>query len=335
MIRQTPGTISLGQGVVHYGPPQAALDAVRDALRDAVDPRVPGRRRAAGARRARSRRSCARRTASTWRAARRVMVTAGANMAFVHAVLAITAPGDEIILPVPFYFNHEMAIQMAGCTAVRVADRRSLSAAPRRAARGDHRSHARHRHGLAEQPERRRLQRGRAARGQRALPRSRALSHRRRGVRVLHLRRGAARVAGIVSRRRRPHDRDVLAVEGLRLRRLAHRLHDVSRAPRRRRWRRARTRSWSARRWRRRWRPSPRSRSDAGTASRYVRELAAIRDIVVSKLSALAPLATVPAADGAFYVLLQVETDARSDGDRRAADPRAQGRGDSRAPRSA
>ena len=25
IIRQTPGTISLGQGVVHYGPPQEAL----------------------------------------------------------------------------------------------------------------------------------------------------------------------------------------------------------------------------------------------------------------------------------------------------------------------
>jgi aspartate/methionine/tyrosine aminotransferase len=48
------------------------------------------------------------------------MVTAGANMAFMHAVLAITAPGDEIILPVPFYFNHEMAIEMAGCRVVRV-----------------------------------------------------------------------------------------------------------------------------------------------------------------------------------------------------------------------
>ena len=32
MIRATPGTISLGQGVVHYGPPQAAIDAVRDSL---------------------------------------------------------------------------------------------------------------------------------------------------------------------------------------------------------------------------------------------------------------------------------------------------------------
>jgi aspartate/methionine/tyrosine aminotransferase len=43
-------------------------------------------------------------------------------------------------------------------------------------------------------------------------------------------------------------------------------------------------------------------------ADPYVRELAEIRDIVVSKLSALAPLATVPAADGAFYCLLKVHT---------------------------
>jgi aspartate/methionine/tyrosine aminotransferase len=49
---------------------------------------------------------------------------------------------------------------------------------------------------------------------------------------------------------------------------------------------------------------------DAGRAysEPHVRELAAIRDIVWSRLSALAPLASVPAADGAFYVLLKVET---------------------------
>ncbi|HTR78053.1 MAG TPA: aminotransferase class I/II-fold pyridoxal phosphate-dependent enzyme, partial [Gemmatimonadaceae bacterium] len=41
----------------------------------------------------------------------------------------------------------------------------------------------------------------------------------------------------------------------------------------------------------------------------HVRELASIRDIVVSRLSALGALAEVPAADGAFYVLLKVNTD--------------------------
>ena len=53
----------------------------------------------------------------------RVVVTAGGNMAFLNAVLAIADPGDEIILPVPFYFNHDMAIVLAGCRTVPVATR--------------------------------------------------------------------------------------------------------------------------------------------------------------------------------------------------------------------
>jgi aspartate/methionine/tyrosine aminotransferase len=40
----------------------------------------------------------------------------------------------------------------------------------------------------------------------------------------------------------------------------------------------------------------------------HVRELASIREIVLSKLSALGTLATVPAADGAFYCLMKVNT---------------------------
>ena len=40
----------------------------------------------------------------------------------------------------------------------------------------------------------------------------------------------------------------------------------------------------------------------------HVRELASIRDIVCAELSQLAPRVSVPAADGAFYVLLKVET---------------------------
>jgi len=48
------------------------------------------------------------------------MVTAGGNLAFMHAIMAVTQPGDEIILPVPFYFNYEMAVQMAGCRVVSI-----------------------------------------------------------------------------------------------------------------------------------------------------------------------------------------------------------------------
>jgi aspartate/methionine/tyrosine aminotransferase len=119
-IRETPGTISLGQGVVHYGPPPETLDAVRDALaRPAtheyndgagIPPLVEAIRT----------KLAAENHIDVGRGSR-IMVTAGANMAFMHVALAITVPGDEIILPVPFYFNHEMAIEMAGCRAIRVA----------------------------------------------------------------------------------------------------------------------------------------------------------------------------------------------------------------------
>jgi aspartate/methionine/tyrosine aminotransferase len=49
------------------------------------------------------------------------MVTAGSNMAFLSVLMAIADPGDEIILPVPYYFNQEMAVRMLNCTPVPVA----------------------------------------------------------------------------------------------------------------------------------------------------------------------------------------------------------------------
>ena len=118
-IRQTPGTISLGQGVVHYGPPAAAVDAVRAGLGAAATHEYQP---VAGLPALRERMAAKLAAENGIDLARgsRVMVTAGGNMAFMHAVMATTCPGDEIILPVPFYFNHEMAIEMAGCRAVRV-----------------------------------------------------------------------------------------------------------------------------------------------------------------------------------------------------------------------
>ena len=42
------------------------------------------------------------------------MVTAGANQAFVNIVLALLDPADEVVLFLPYYFNHLMALQMTG-----------------------------------------------------------------------------------------------------------------------------------------------------------------------------------------------------------------------------
>ena len=120
MIRQTPGTISLGQGVVHYGPPREAIEAAAEALGDMVTHEY-GDGAGAPALVERIEEKLRRENGIDVRRGSQVMVTAGANMAFVHVVFAITEPGDEIILPVPFYFNHDMAIEMAGCRTVRVA----------------------------------------------------------------------------------------------------------------------------------------------------------------------------------------------------------------------
>ena len=119
LIERVPGTQSLGQGVVYFEPPATLIKEGFDSatttsaygavlgnpdLRDAF---------------ARYLSSTHGYDASDLTA--RVAVTAGANMAFLQTVMAITQPGDEIILLEPFYFNHEMAIQSAGCRPVSVA----------------------------------------------------------------------------------------------------------------------------------------------------------------------------------------------------------------------
>jgi aspartate/methionine/tyrosine aminotransferase len=119
IIRQVPGTISLGQGIVHYGPPPAAVEAVRAALTDPVIHEYAGGSGHPALVKCIAAKLAAENGIDVARGSD-IMVTAGANMAFMHAVLAISEPGDEIVLPVPYYFNHEMAIQMAGCRAVAV-----------------------------------------------------------------------------------------------------------------------------------------------------------------------------------------------------------------------
>ena len=121
LIRAHPGTISLGQGVVGSGPPAQAAAAIGRFLADPLNHRyqavggIPPLIEAL----------------TRWMATEhgvrvgaehvnRLMVTAGGNNAFLAAVLAIADPGDEVILPAPYYFNHEMAVTMADCRPVPV-----------------------------------------------------------------------------------------------------------------------------------------------------------------------------------------------------------------------
>jgi aspartate/methionine/tyrosine aminotransferase len=43
-----------------------------------------------------------------------VAITSGCNQAFAAAISAICTEGDEVIIPVPYYFNHRMWLDMAG-----------------------------------------------------------------------------------------------------------------------------------------------------------------------------------------------------------------------------
>ena len=121
-IRQTPGTLSLGQGVVHYGPPPAALAAARSFGAEPTQHRygpVQGQPDLLD----RIARKLAVDNGVADLAGRRVVVTAGANMGFLNALFAIADPGDEVILPLPYYFNQEMALRMLGCVPVFVPTR--------------------------------------------------------------------------------------------------------------------------------------------------------------------------------------------------------------------
>jgi aspartate/methionine/tyrosine aminotransferase len=50
----------------------------------------------------------------------RVMVTCGANQAFVNTILTITNPGDEVIFFGPNYFDHLFALKLGNCIPVEV-----------------------------------------------------------------------------------------------------------------------------------------------------------------------------------------------------------------------
>ncbi len=119
LIRQHPGTISLGQGVVSYPPPPQAVQQISRFL---ADPSLHHYQPVIGIP------ELIETIAAKLQAENgilvapdlAVVVTAGSNMGFVNAILAIADPGDEIILQTPYYFNHEMAVRMASCQPVLV-----------------------------------------------------------------------------------------------------------------------------------------------------------------------------------------------------------------------
>ena len=117
LILANPGTISLGQGVVHYLPPAAIKDGLARFAKtnshhyEAVEG-IPELRELIAQKLHYENQI----TTDYYD----VVISAGGNMGFLNAILAICDPGDEIILLSPWYFNHDMAIGIANCVAVSV-----------------------------------------------------------------------------------------------------------------------------------------------------------------------------------------------------------------------
>jgi aspartate/methionine/tyrosine aminotransferase len=118
-IRATPGTISLGQGVVAYGPPPEALARIQDFFADPLNHRYQPVQGITPLLERLTHKLAAENGVQVG-CERALVVTAGGNMAFLNAVLAIVDPGDEVLITAPYYFNHEMAIAIAGARAVAV-----------------------------------------------------------------------------------------------------------------------------------------------------------------------------------------------------------------------
>ena len=63
-----------------------------------------------------------------------VTITAGCNQGFCTVVQALAGPGDEIMLPLPYYFNHQMWLELQGVRAVHLPFRDEALPAPEDAA---------------------------------------------------------------------------------------------------------------------------------------------------------------------------------------------------------
>ncbi|KAK3280759.1 hypothetical protein CYMTET_11417 [Cymbomonas tetramitiformis] len=114
MLAGTSDTISLAQGIVHWQPPEGALVAASQALRTPLasaycaDDGLPELRTALEKKLVKE----------NGLNSSGVMITAGANQAFMNLVLTLLEEGSGAVLFAPYYFNHLMALQMTGADVV-------------------------------------------------------------------------------------------------------------------------------------------------------------------------------------------------------------------------
>ena len=117
LMEQNPGTISLGQGVVYYGPPENSMNRLIQ-LSQSLEFNKYGASQGVPELITLISNKLESENNIDIGSTSKIIITAGANMAFLNVLFAITDPDDEIILNTPYYFNHDMAISMLSCKTV-------------------------------------------------------------------------------------------------------------------------------------------------------------------------------------------------------------------------
>ncbi|KAI9110343.1 hypothetical protein K1719_018785 [Acacia pycnantha] len=114
LLRGAKNAVSLAQGVVHWQPPKQALEKVKELVwepsvsRYGADEGLPELREAL-IKKLHHENNLQKSS---------VMVTAGANQAFVNLVLTLCDAGDSVVMFAPYYFNAYMSFQMTGITNI-------------------------------------------------------------------------------------------------------------------------------------------------------------------------------------------------------------------------
>jgi len=125
--------IDLAQAVPGYPPPDSLIAHLADRLRDPAVHRyteifgLPALRAALAARFARFYGGAIGPAPIT---SANVAITAGCNQAFCLAMMALAQPGDRVILPLPYYFNHKMWLDALGIEAAHLGFRPDAGGVP-------------------------------------------------------------------------------------------------------------------------------------------------------------------------------------------------------------
>lgn len=113
------GIVNLGQAIPNFSPVNGALDAAREAL-DEPSTHVYSPDAGLLSLREKLSRILAQHNNIIADPETEILITAGANQAFMLALLTLIEPGDKVLLPAPFFFNHQMAVRIAGGVPVEI-----------------------------------------------------------------------------------------------------------------------------------------------------------------------------------------------------------------------